>query len=170
MRSIFLMSLLTLAVSCGQQGGSSGSKSGPSAEDDSTNRGCTLNGRAVACESIEGADGLGVDLLESMIDVQIETTDSRITFLEDKTSNSQGRRIDCLTEVKDRESYSYSLSGDNLTISNHHGKYTMKRLNDSKGILGAWAWNGYIDRGTHVIRQMTFLSKNRVIMRTSCEL
>lgn len=164
MRLVSLLAILILSVSCGKNGGS-GSSSGVSSG------GCNLNGRAVACESIRGADGLGVDLLESMVDVPIQVTDSSITFMADRSSSEQGRRIECPTVVRNGEVYSYSLNGDILMITTESGqRYEMHRLNDSQGLMGAWAWKGYVDQGTHMIRQLSFLSQSRVIMRTSCEL
>lgn len=164
MRPIFVFSFLLLLAACGNDIGGGGS--GKSSSSD----GCNLNGRSVNCESIRGADGQGVDLLESMIDVPIQVTDSSITFMADKTSNSQGRRIDCVSAVKEGETVSYAVQGDNLIITSNSGKFTYKRLNSSRGLMGSWMWKGYEGIGQHIIRQFTFLSDKRVIMRTSCEI
>lgn len=167
MRLASLMFLLVLSVSCGKDGGGGSSKSlSATAESDS----CNLNGRAVACESIRGADGEGVDLLESMIDVPVKITDADIQFLADKTSSNQGRRISCETKVKNGEVYRFALRGDKLVLMTGAGSYEMKRLNSGSGLTGAWMWKGYVEEGTHMIRQITFLGNSRVIMRTSCEL
>lgn len=156
---LFLISL-SLLVSCGKDSSVSSK--------DST--GCNLNGRSVACENIQGADGQGIDLLESMVDASIEVTDSSITFLSERTSLVEGRRISCSTAVEQGETYSYSVNGDTLTITARDKKLEFKRLNASEGLIGAWAWRGYEGEGAYIIRQMTFLSKNRAILRTVCEL
>lgn len=163
MRLFSLFVILILSASCGKDGGGSSSSQ--------KGRGvCDLNGRAVQCETIRGADGLGIDLLESMIDVPVKLQDSDMTFLAEKTATSTGRRITCKTSVKNGEVYRIALRGDRLLVMTGEGTFEMERLNDGAGINGAWAWKGYIDEGTHLIRQMTILNSNRVIMRTNCEL
>lgn len=160
MRLVTFLSLLMFLASCGQDGGgSSSTKSG----------GCNLNGRAVACESIRGADGLGIDLLESMIEVPVQISDSVITFMADKAATSEGRRISCPTSVRSGETYRYSLRDGGLFVATENGSYQMKRTSSGEGLVGSWTWKGYIDQGTHVIRHMTILS-SKVILRTSCEL
>ncbi len=162
MRLFSLLAILILSASCGKDGGGSSS-----AKDKSI---CSLNGRSVQCESIRGADGLGIDLLESMIDVPVKIQDSDMTFLADKAATSTGRRITCKTAVKNGEVYRIALRGSKLLVMTGEGSFEMERLNDGAGISGAWAWKGYVDEGTHLIRQMTILNNNRVIMRTNCEL
>ncbi len=163
MRLFSLFVILILSASCGKDGGGSSS----SAKD----RGiCSLNGRSVACETIRGADGQGIDLLESMIDVPVKMQDAEMTFLADKAATATGRRITCKTSVKNGEVYRLALRGSKLLVMTGEGSFEMERLNDGEGINGAWAWKGYIDEGTHLIRQMTILNSNRVIMRTNCEL
>lgn len=162
MRLFFLFVTLILIASCGQDGGGSSSNK---------SRGiCSLNGRSVQCETIRGADGQGIDLLESMIDVPIQMQDTEMTFLADKTATSTGRRITCKTAVKKGEVYRFALRGAKLLLMTPEGSFEMDRLNDGSEINGAWAWKGYTDEGTHLIRQMTILNSNRVIMRTNCEL
>lgn len=168
MRLVSLLVLLALSVSCGKDGGGSGGASSSSTAQN--NDSCDLNGRAVACESIRGADGQGIDLLESMIDVPVKITDADIQFLADKTSATEGRRISCQTQVKNGEIYRFALRGNTLVMMTGEGSYEMKRLNSGSGLVGTWIWKGYVEEGTHIIRQMTFLGSSRVIMRTSCEL
>lgn len=162
MKLVSLLAILILSVSCGKDGGGSSS---------SSKRGiCELNGRAVQCEQINGADGLGVDLLETMVDVPVVIDGSEIRFTQDKTATSQGRRISCQTSVKNGEVYRFALRGDRLLIMTASGSYEMDKLSDGEGLIGTWKWKGYVDQGTHLIRQMSFLSNSRVILRTSCEL
>lgn len=166
MRLVSLFALLMLSVSCGQDGGGSSSSKVAQREDAS----CELNGRSVACGSIRGADGEGVDLLESLVDVPVRISNSDIQFLADKTSTAQGRRISCNTQVKNGELYRFALRGDKLIIMTNNGTYEMRRSNGGGDLTGSWVWDGYVDEGTHMIRYMTFIGNNRVIMRTTCEL
>lgn len=163
MKLVSLLAIIILSVSCGKDGGgSSGS---------SSKRGvCELNGRAVQCEQINGADGLGVDLLETMVDAPVVIDGSEMKFTQDKSAFSQGRRISCSTSVKNGEIYRFALRGSRLLIMTASGSYEMDKLSDGEGLIGTWMWKGYVDQGTHIIRQMSFLSNTRVILRTSCEL
>jgi hypothetical protein len=164
MRLVSLLFIMILSVSCGQDSGSTSSSS--------PERGiCSLNGNAVACESIRGADGQGIDLLDSMIDVPIKIENADITFLADKAATDQGRRIKCSVGVKDGEVYRFALRGNKLLLMTSEGSFEMERINEGDGIVGStWAWKGYVDQGTHVIQQITFLNKSRMIMKKSCEL
>lgn len=165
MRLVSLLFILILSASCGQDGGGGSSSAGP--KDNGT---CSLNGRAIACEAIEGQDGQGVDLLESMIDAPIKITDAEIMFTADKSSTSQGRRISCSTRVKNGEIYRFAVRGQKLLVMTAEGSYEMERLSEGEGLMGAWVTHNYIDQGTRVTKQMSFLSTSRVIMRTNCEL
>lgn len=167
MRLVSLFAIMILAASCGQNGGGGSSSS----SSNGGNGSCNLNGRNVACESIRGADGLGVDLLESMVEVPVQVSASDITFMADKTATAEGRRITCPTSVKSGETYRYSLRGDSeLYVSASTGNYVYSRISSGNGLIGTWAWKGYKDQGTHLIKTMTFLSNTKMIMRTSCEL
>lgn len=167
--SVLLFSVLLFSIACGKvpQKETSSPQMTPKPGDKET---CELNGEYVSCDSLEGADGYGVDLLESMIDVPVSINNSIITFLEDKQSFSQGRRITCETSVRSGEVYRLSDKGDHLLVMTSKGNYKMKRVSGENGLYGAWAWKGYIDRGTHVIKNLTILDDNRVVMRSSCEL
>ena len=113
MKLVSLLAILILSVSCGKDGGGSSGSSSKS--------GCELNGRAVQCEQINGADGLGVDLLETMVDAPYVLEGSEIKFTQDKTATSQGRRISCQTSVKNGEVYRYALRGDRLLVMTSSG-------------------------------------------------
>ncbi len=163
MKLVSLLLISILSVACGQQGG--GGSSSSQKED-----GCSLNGRSVACASIRGADGLGIDLLEAMIDVPVKIDGAEMTFLQDKSAVSNGRRIDCKVAVKNGEMYRFALRGERLLVMTSEGSYEMDRLSGGPGVNGTWTWKGYVDQGTHLIRNFTILNSNRVIMRNSCEL
>lgn len=163
MKLVSLLCLLVLSISCGKDGGGGGSSSSKSGT-------CSLNGRAIACDSIRGADGNGIDLLEAMIDVPVKVENSEIKFLADKTATSTGRRINCKVSVKNGDIYRFALRGAGLLLMTPEGSYEMTKLSDGEGVNGAWTWNGYVDSGTHMIRNLTIIGGNRAILRTHCEL
>jgi hypothetical protein len=164
MRLVSFFFILILSASCGQDNSGGGSSA-------SSRRGlCDLNGSSVECETIRGADGEGIDLLESVIEVPVKIENSDITFQADRSASEAGRRINCKTAVKNGEVYRFALRGEKLLMMTGDGSFEMNRLSDGEGLTGTWIWKGYVDQGTHIIRNMTFLSSNRVIMRTTCEL
>ncbi len=167
MRFVLVVVLIILSISCGKNDDSSGSRSSEAEAERET---CTLNGQSVKCSSVRGADGLGIDLLDLMIEAPVRIQGSVITFLADKTSASSGRRISCNINVKNGEVYRFAFQGDQLLMMTNQGQYKMTRLSDGEGINGAWMWKGYVDDGTHVIRTMTFIENTKAILRTSCEL
>ena len=170
MKLASLIFIVMLSVSCGKDGGSGGGGGSKDSRTNAESALCNLNGREVACESMRGADGQGVDLLESMIDVPVKISGADIQFMADKTSTAQGRRIACNIKVKSGEVYRYALRGDSLILMTGEGSYEYKRLNSGTGLSGAWKWQGYVDDGAHMLRQITFLGENRVVIRYNCEL
>lgn len=176
MKRVSLLLLVLTFISCGKEQTSKKNVSydQPEREDrtifDNDNTMCTLNERKVPCDTIQGADGQGVDLLESMIEVEIKIDDPYITFLSDKEFLASGRRINCHTRVKAQENLRFTLNQDELTLQGAIGRFKFKRLSEGDGIIGAWVWRGYEDQGKHVTRVVTFLGQDRLIMRTSCEL
>lgn len=165
MRLLSLFILLSLLVSCGKDGGSVSTK-----DNTPDKESCELNGRRIACEAIQGADGLGIDILESMIDVPISIQETEMMFLSDKVAVSEGRRIDCRVGVKNGEIYRFALRGNRLLLMTAEGSYEMERLNDGSGLNGTWTWKGYQDNGAHVIRQMVIFNNSRAVMKKNCEL
>ncbi len=144
--------LFTLAISCGNSGGNSHS-SGPEKQQDQIARG--------------PADQ--VDLLESMIDVNIDVTPSEILFRQSKSSTAQGRKISCATKVQGGESYAYAITGDKMDITMGVDHITMDRLSPGTGLLGGWVWSGTDANGDYIIRSLNFVGTTRLIMKTHCE-
>lgn len=157
--SLFIIAILTVA--CGKDGGSS------SAPKDKL---CNSNGQLVNCASIQGADGEGIDLLESIIDVPVQISGADVKVTSGKTSEAKGRRISCSSSVQTGEVIRYSQSGNSLTLMMGEGNFDMTRTAVGDGINGTWKWKQYIDQGALVIRTVTFLNNNRMIMRKTCEL
>jgi hypothetical protein len=168
MKIVSLLFILILSASCGQGGGGGSSSSSPRAQNQDES--CNFEGREVACANIEGTDGEGVDLLETMIDVPVQMSGSEMTFMADKTATSQGRRLSCKASVKNGEIYRYALRGDTLIVMSSEGTYEMERMTDGSTINSTWSWHGYEEAGTRIARQLTIVDSNRVIMRKTCEL
>lgn len=162
MRFLLSILLLTAVVACGKNGGSgSGSAQGESNQ-------CEVDGRVVSCDSIY--DGLGVDILDAMIDVPASVDGSSITFNQARAVKTEGRRINCAASVSAGEVYRYSVHGDSLTLDTPAGNVTMKRVHGEGGVVGTWKWSGIVDGATYQTRLMTVVkSMNRVIMKTTCE-
>lgn len=160
MRFLLSILLLTAVVACGKNGGS-GSAS-PEAQQ------CEINGEAVSCDSVY--DGLGVDILDAMIDVPATVSSSAITFNQARAVKTAGRRINCEASVAAGEVYYYSVNGETLTLDIGSRNITMKRVHGEGGLAGTWKWSGIVDGATYQTKLMTVVkSMNRVIMKTTCE-
>lgn len=154
MRYLSLLFILLMVVSCGKDS----SSSGPAKQQEEMR------------DTVDTTDGLGVDLLDTSIDVSAKVTDSQITFLESKSSVAQGRRIDCKSGVNAGEVYQIALNGDQLSVQTAEGTYNMSRLNEgNSGLTGSFSWKGYSPEGEHMIKIISFLG-NRVILKTHCEM
>ncbi len=161
MRFLFMIVLLSAVVACGK-GGGGGSGSAPEAHQ------CEINGEVVSCDSVY--DGLGVDILDAMIDVPATVTSSAITFNQARSVKTEGRRINCSTSVNSGDVYRYTINGNVLYLDTPTGNITMKRVHGEGGVVGTWKWVGIVDGATYQTKLMTVMkSMNRVIMKTSCE-
>lgn len=156
---IFIFFLFTI-ISCGNN------HSKVSSSDEGI---CQINNRSIPCDSIQTSDGLGTDLLESMIVVPIKIQDNDIFFLTDKSALSYGRKINCETKVREGEIYRFALRTEGLILMTENGTFNFERLSGEDGLFGAWMWKGIIDDGSHMIRVISFLDSDRVIIRTICE-
>lgn len=164
MKLITLFFVILLSASCGMEKKTdalSSSKSGSV---------CNLNGKSVPCATIKGADGEGIDLLETLIEVPVNIQNSEIIFLDNKSSFSSGRRISCETKVNKGEVYRFTMRGNRLLVETSEGSYEMERLSEGEDLNSSWMWKGYVDEGTHLIRKMTVINNERAILRTYCEL
>lgn len=161
MRFLLMILVLSVVVSCGKSGGGSGSST-PEAQQ------CEVNGVVVSCDSIY--DGLGVDILDAMIDAPATVTSSTITFNQARSVKAQGRRIDCAASVNMGDVYRYTVNGETLYLDTPAGNITMKRVHGEGGVVGTWKWTGIVDGATFQTKLMTVMkSMNRVIMKTTCE-
>jgi hypothetical protein len=131
---------------------------------------CDVNGNLLSCETVEGGEGSGVDILEAVIDVKVKTNETEIIFLEDKRFQSFGERITCEVSVRAGEVYQYNLSENKLWVKISNESLEWERLNDGDGLNGTWIWRGILPQGTIVRRSLSIVGTNQVIMRTNCEL
>ncbi len=111
-----------------------------------------------------------VDLLDVAMDLPVDVSGNAITFRQSFNQSAIGVRSSCNLAVTSGESYSYRLDGDALVIQTPGGeKMVLKRVSGDRGsIVGSWT--GKVRTGDQMIaRRLTFVSENRLIMRTHCE-
>lgn len=157
MRLICLLAVLLVVTSCGKKGGSS-STGGEQREEVCANSDCSIF-----------SDGTSVELLESVVDASVSISDSQILIHTSMTDMDQGDRLACKTEVKKGEIFYYSFAGDILTLQTSTGTYPMKRVNQGQsGLRGPFVWRGQ-ENGMNVMKTITFISSNRILLRNNCE-
>lgn len=151
-----LLTFLSVLVSCGQGGSSSKSNGGGG------------NERPQNQEYI--TDVREVDLLDVAMDVPVEINSNQIIFKQTTTDAANGVRSTCSVGVTTGEAYGYQVRGASLVISTPAGqKLTFTRVSgEGSSIVGSWSGKSY-EGSQLVMRRMTFVSSNRLIMRTHCE-
>lgn len=167
MKALGLLLLITL-VGCGKES-TSHNKSSARQEEQSGDK-CLLNHKWVNCASLQEADGNGVDVLDTLIDVPAQVGNGVITFTAAALSRDQGRRISCVTQVEKGDSLKYELQGDTLLVDTNDARFEYKRFSGGPGVKGSWMWKGYLDRGTLNVKTLTVIGNSRVILRDHCEL
>ena len=148
-----LLAFLSVLVSCGQNGSSKSS----GGSDEPQNQ-----------EYI--TDVREVDLLDVAMDVPVEISGNRIIFRETMTDSANGLRSTCSMGVTTGEAYTFVVSGAAMTIQTPSGlKMSFERVSGAgDSIIGSWSGKSY--EGTKlVMRRMTFVSSDRLVMRTHCE-
>lgn len=168
MKALSLLLLISI-VGCGKETTSSSNKSSAKQEEQSKEN-CLLNHKWVKCSSLQEADGQGVDVLDTLIDVSAEVGNGTIRFTQPAVSRDQGRRITCITQVETNDTLRYLLQGDTLIVDANDARYEYHRFSGGPGVKGSWMWKGYKDRGTLNVKTMTIIGNNRVILRDHCEL
>lgn len=151
MRFLFLI-FLSVLVSCGQSGSSkSGGAEQPQNQEYIT-------------------DIREVDLLDVAMDVPVEISGNRIIFKESIADSANGVNSSCSIGVTTGEAYSFKVNGDGMVIHTSAGlKINFARVSgDRDSILGSWTGKSY-EGAKLVMRRMTFVSSDRLIMRTHCE-
>lgn len=111
-----------------------------------------------------------VDLLDVAVDVPIEILSGKITFKQSFSDSVSGVRSSCSIGVINGEIYDYVLSGSALMVKTSTGlKINFKRISgESASIVGSWSSRTYVGDQL-VMRRMTFLSEDRLVVRTHCE-
>lgn len=149
MRFLIPVMLLVL-VSCGKSGSSNG---GPRQEE----------------EFNEGIDNITeTDLLDVTVDVPVEISGNKIIFRKASNQLVSGAHSTCNLSVENGESWDYSVSGRTLSLYRGRGKTNMVRVGEGSGIVGSWVSKGY-EGSQFIVRRVTFVSLDRVIMRAHCE-
>jgi hypothetical protein len=111
-----------------------------------------------------------VDLLDVAMDVPVEIVSGKITFKQSFSDSVSGDKSSCSVGVTSGEVYDYTLSGSSLIIKTSTGhKINLKRISgESESIVGSWSSRTYVGDQL-IMRRMTFLSQDRLVVRTHCE-
>ncbi len=146
-----LLAFLSVLVSCGQKNSSSSHSDRPVKEDYLT-------------------EVRQVDLLDVAMDVPFEVSGHKIIFKQSFSDSANGVTSTCSLGVANGEAYDFVVNGDSLMIKTSKGhKMSFKRISgDGEGLVGSWSGKFYEGRQL-VLRRMTFVTQNRLIMRTHCE-
>ena len=152
MRFVILAILITHLTSCGQQG--------PSGTSD--------KGEAQNEEYVTNIQD--VDLLDVAMDVPVEISSSQIFFKQSVANSAVGVRSSCSVSVTSGEAYSYQLKGNSLLLKTSAGQsMNFSRVSGDQGsIVGSWTSKSKLG-GQLILRRLTFVAPNRMIMRTHCE-
>jgi hypothetical protein len=110
-----------------------------------------------------------VDLLDVALDVPVEITGNQIVFKQSFANSENGVRTTCSVAVTSGEAYTYRLDGNSLIIQTAAGeKMRLSRVSGENGIVGSWT--GRVRSGDQLMsRRLTFVSEDRLVMRTHCE-
>lgn len=146
-----LLIFITVLVSCGQNG------PGKSTDKDQQNE-----------EYI--TDVKQVDLLDVAMDVPIEVSGDKIIFKQEANDSANGVISSCAVGVTAGETYGYQVKGQSMTIKTSTGqKMTFTRISgEGNNLVGSWSGKFY-EGSTLVMKRMTFVSEDRMILRTHCE-
>jgi len=111
-----------------------------------------------------------VDLLDIAMDVPVEVTGNKIIFKESSANSANGVRSTCNMGVTAGEAYNFQVTGSSLVIKTSAGqKLNFQRVSgDGDSIVGSWSGKFY-EGSQLVMKRMTFVSQDRLIMRTHCE-
>jgi hypothetical protein len=111
-----------------------------------------------------------VDLLDVAMDVPVEISGNQITFKETFADSANGIKSSCSVGVTSGETYVYTLNGSSLMIKTSSGQRMDFRRVSGEGNSIVGSWTGKVREGDQlVMRRMTFVSQDRLVMRTHCE-
>lgn len=111
-----------------------------------------------------------VDLLDVAVDARIEVNGTQIIFKEAANNSVNGVASSCSVGVSPGEIYTYRANGNSLEILTSTGKkMKFERISGSgNSIVGSWTGKDK-EGNQYIMRKMTFLGQERVVMRTHCE-
>ena len=150
---ILLLTFLLVLVSCGQSKNNS------------------IKQPVISQQNEEFATNVKeVDLLDVAMDVPVEILSGKITFKQTFSDSVAGDKSSCSVGVINGEIYDYILSGSSLIIKTSTGlQINLKRISgENESIVGSWSSRSYVGNQL-VMRRMTFVSQDRLVMRTHCE-
>ena len=111
-----------------------------------------------------------VDLLDVAMDIPVEVSGHKITFKESFSESTNGVSTTCSLGVTSGESYDFQISGTSMLIKTSSGKKMTFRRVSGVGDSIVGSWTGRAKEGNQlVLRRMTFVSQDRLVMRTHCE-
>jgi hypothetical protein len=111
-----------------------------------------------------------VDLLDVAMDVPVEVSGNKIIFKESFSESTNGVSTTCSLGVTSGESYDFQISGTSMLIKTSSGKKMTFRRVSGVGDSIVGSWTGRAKEGNQlVLRRMTFVSQDRLVMRTHCE-
>ena len=130
---------------------------------------CVVNLITNRCDPIQGNEGSGIEILETVLEVPINIQGQEISFLSDKSAVAVGKKMTCEINISKEELHRFALRGDKLLILSPQGSFEFENQSEGEGLGGHWVWKGYVDNGILEIRQLYFVGKNRLILRKTCE-
>lgn len=153
MRS-FIVLLLLLLISCGKKVESQSDR--PSSKIPQYDLG--------GIESVRETD-----LLDATIDLPFQVSGNKIIFKRGDSQTMTGLYTTCSMGVDFGEVWEFFQSGDDsLELIMKGKRHKFKRATPGKGLLGGWTWRSYKGE-TLILKRLTFLTMDRLIVRTHCE-
>ena len=111
----------------------------------------------------------GTDLLDATVDLPFQLSGNKIIFKRGDNQSVTGLYTTCSMGVDFGEVWEFIQSGDDaLEIIMKGKRLKFTRATPGKGLLGGWSWRSYQGE-TLILKRLTFLTLDRMIMRTHCE-
>lgn len=151
MRITFLVALLMLAVSCGKDSSSEGSKIRQSQEVPDLMW-----------------DGIGKEFKEAVVSVPASVNESQIVISQAASDVEQGERIKCAVNVNANETFHISVNGETMYLQTNNGNYTMKKVNTLNGYLGTYS-TVFRTSSNERIELLLALQPSHIVLRKKCE-
>lgn len=111
-----------------------------------------------------------IDLLDVAIDVPIEISMHKIYFKQSETQIAEGMHSECELNVRFDESYDFKLTDNLLEIKSENGPWRkfVRISGNFDSLIGTWT-NKTNDGAKMIMSRMTFVSEERLIIRSHCE-